>query len=68
MTMNEEWISAKQAAELSGYNEEYVRRLLRTGKIKGRKFVTVWQVHRPSFMSYLEASEESEDKRRSPRD
>ena len=66
--MNEEWISVKQAAELSGYNEEYVRRLLRTGKVGGRKFVTVWQVNQHSLMSYLEASEESQDQRRSPRD
>ena len=66
--MNEEWISVKEAAELSGYNEEYVRRLLRTGKLAGRKFASVWQVHHPSLKSYLEVSEESEDQRRSPRD
>ncbi|GAB4577531.1 MAG: hypothetical protein Fur0022_02620 [Anaerolineales bacterium] len=59
----ENWITTKEASELTGYNEEYIRRLLRFQKIRGQKFGTTWQVDRTSLLDYLQETE-----RRGPRD
>ncbi len=62
-----EWITVSQAAKLSGYNEEYIRRLLRDGTIVGRKFGIVWQVKHSSLNTYLKQAQGSEDKRHGPK-
>lgn len=68
MTNNGDWITVSDAAKISGYNEEHVRRLLRDGSIVGRKFGIVWQVKRSSFMLYLSKAQSSEDRRHGPKD
>lgn len=67
MTNTDEWITVSQAAELSGYNEEHIRRLLREGLIVGRKFGIVWQVKRSSVVDYLRNAQGSEDRRHGPK-
>ncbi len=64
MAKPDEWITTKEASELSGYHPEHMRRLIREGLVKARKFGIVWQVHRASLLAYLRAAEQSEDKRR----
>jgi excisionase family DNA binding protein len=49
----EDWITTSEAAQHSGYNAEYIRRLMRNGKLVSRKFGTVWQVSRQSLQAYL---------------
>ena len=68
MTNNDEWITVSQAAKLTGYNEEHIRRLLRDGSISGRKFGIVWQVKRSSVTTYLAKAQISEDRRHGPKD
>ena len=51
--MDDNWISVEEAAKISGYHPEHIRRLIRGGKVKGRKFSIVWQVDRASFDAYL---------------
>lgn len=48
-----EWITTREAAQLSGYHVERVRELLREGKVLGEKFGTVWQVNKTSMLDYL---------------
>ncbi len=67
MTNNSEWITVSDAAELSGYNEEHIRRLLRDGLISGRKFGIVWQVKRSALNTYLQKAQSSDDKRHGPK-
>jgi hypothetical protein len=67
MNNNGEWITVGQAAELSGYNQEHIRRLLREGLVTGRKFGIVWQVNYLSMMAYLSEANESADKRHGPK-
>ena len=50
--MAEEWLTVQQAAELSGYHPNYIRQIIRTGKVKARKFATVWQVSRTELIAY----------------
>lgn len=64
--MDDEWITTPEAAEQSGYHPEYIRKLMREGKIEGRKFGIVWQVNRQSLIAYLESMEEI-GKRRGPK-
>ena len=66
-TMADEWLTVEEAARLSGYSIQYVRRLLRLGKIESRKFAIVWQVSKSALLVYVRESKKSEDKRRGPR-
>ena len=67
ITVAEDWITTTEAAELTGYHPEYLRELIRTGKITGRKFGIVWQVSKQSLLTYLKAAERSNDKRQGPK-
>lgn len=53
MIMGDEWLTVNEAAKESGYNPEYIRELIRQGKIKARKISIVWLVDRKSFLEYL---------------
>ena len=65
--MSDEWISVSEAAKLSGYHPEYLRRLFRDGEIEARKFSIVWQVRRKSLFDYIENAKSKEDKRFTPK-
>jgi hypothetical protein len=58
-----EWISVSEAAQLSGYDADYIRKLIRSGKVKARKIITVWQVDRVSLVTYVRKSEKLGGKR-----
>ncbi len=61
--MADEWITVREAARLSGYHIEHIRRLTRTGEVKARKFATVWQVNRKSLLAYLTRVKELGERR-----
>lgn len=61
-----EWITTNETVELSGYNAEYIRRLVRRNKIKAQKFGSVWQIDKSSLLNYMQESEHSTDGRRGP--
>jgi excisionase family DNA binding protein len=67
MATNGEWLDVNEAAELSGYHPEYIRRLIRDGEIEAKKFSIVWQVKRISLLDYLENAKSKTDKRYSPK-
>jgi excisionase family DNA binding protein len=63
----EDWITTREAVEISGYHPVYLYELLRSKKIKARKFGPVWQVSRSELYTFIKAAERSEDKRRGAR-
>ncbi|MCB8940396.1 MAG: helix-turn-helix domain-containing protein [Ardenticatenaceae bacterium] len=65
--MEEEWITTAEAAELSGYHVNHIRRLIRLEEIEARKFGPIWQVSNASFRLYLENARQSDDKRWGPK-
>ncbi len=67
MTDDRDYITVSEAGQLSGYNEEHIRRLLREGLITGRKFGIVWQVQKSSLSAYLAKAQSSEDQRHGPK-
>lgn len=61
--MIEDWITTEEAARLSGYHQEHIRRLIRSRELKGRKFLIVWQVSRSSLKAYLQKQERKGERR-----
>jgi Helix-turn-helix domain len=61
--MADDWISVQDAVKLSGYHTESIRELVRDGKIKGRKVITVWLVSRISLQAYLRGQAKRGEKR-----
>lgn len=53
-----DYVTSEDAAAASGYHVNYIRRLLRQGKLKGRKFGNVWFIERASLQDYLRVVEE----------
>ena len=62
-----EWLSAKEAADVSGYHLETIRRLVREGKITAEKFTFVWMISRSSILEYLDQANSSNDARSGPK-
>jgi excisionase family DNA binding protein len=58
-----EWLTVNEAAKLSGYDPEHIRRLVREGKIKARKFSIVWMVDRESLLAYTTKAQGMGEKR-----
>ncbi|MBI3788749.1 MAG: helix-turn-helix domain-containing protein [Ignavibacteriales bacterium] len=58
-----DWITIEEAAQLSNYHPDYIRKRVRTGRIKGRKVVIVWLVNRTSLMAYLREQEKRGERR-----
>jgi len=46
------WLSVAEAAQLTGYNEEYIRQLARTGAIEAQKLVRSTLILRSSLLAY----------------
>jgi excisionase family DNA binding protein len=59
-------ISVKAAAEYSGYSPQYLRRLLRLGKLDGLKLGQLWLIEMVSLEAYLVQAGNSEDHRFGP--
>ncbi len=64
------FINIARAVELTGYSDQYLRRLARRGAFHAIKFYHVWMVDSDSLHDYLNrANHLSEgDKRHGPRD
>lgn len=48
-----DWITTEEAAQISGYHVNYIRRLMRGNKIAGRKAGTMWWVDSEGLREYL---------------
>ena len=66
-TVLDGYLSVQDAAEYSGYNVQYLRRLVQAGTIAGRKIGQVWLVQLASLDTYLKSVQRSEDRRFGPR-
>jgi excisionase family DNA binding protein len=52
-TMTENYIDTREAAQLSGYTEQYMRKLVRLGRIQGKKIRRDWLLDRDSLKKFL---------------
>jgi excisionase family DNA binding protein len=60
-------ISVQVAASYSGYSTQYLRRLLRTGKLEGIKIGQLWLVDKGAFDFYIEQAQDATDQRFGPK-
>jgi excisionase family DNA binding protein len=49
-----DWITTKEAAGLTGYSVQYIRRLVRQGRVVAKKWLRDWAVSRQSLLDYKE--------------
>lgn len=61
-----QWITTQEAAELTGYSAEYIRRLLRLGRLERKKWGNQWMVSREALLEYKAQMEDLGNARFSP--
>jgi len=61
-----DYITVRTAAEISGYNQQYLRRLLRDNTFRSRKLGQLWLIDRDQFIEYVFNARKSRDKRKGP--
>jgi len=49
----EAWLTTFEAARMSGYELDYIRKLIRAGKIARSKWGQSWLVHPKSLLQFL---------------
>ena len=62
----DEWFDVNEAAKLSGYHPEHIRRLVRQGAITAKKFSIVWMVSSNSLLAYMKSQEKVPPKDQKP--
>jgi hypothetical protein len=60
-------ISVKGAAFHSGYNMQYLRRMLRSGVLGGVKIGQIWLIEMDALETYLNRAENTYDRRWGPK-
>jgi len=58
-----DYITVKTASEISGYNQQYLRRLLRGNILRSKRLGQAWLVDREHFMEYVATAINSADNR-----
>ena len=66
-TLFDNHLSVTVAAEYSGYSEQYLRRLLRTGRLSCTKLGQTWLIEFESLKNHLSRIEGVKDRRFGPR-
>ncbi len=61
------YVSVKAASEYSGYSQQYLRRLLRLGKLAGSKLGQLWLIETEAFEVFLALAVSVEDQRFGPK-
>ena len=59
----EDWLTTYEAVRISGYELDYIRKLVRARKIVGRKWGQSWQVSRKSLLEFLNTRMQQGEKR-----
>ena len=60
-------ITVQAAAEVTGYNIQYLRRMLRSGALKGCKIGQMWLIEMDALETYLKRVKNTSDRRCGPR-
>lgn len=61
-----EFITVRTAADISGYNQQYLRRLLRESTFRSKRIGQLWLIDRDCFIEYLQTAKRTRDKRFGP--
>ena len=61
-----DFITVRTAAEIGGYNSQYLRRLLREKTLRSKRIGQLWLIDRDNFIESLDKAKKSTDKRFGP--
>ncbi len=63
---NKNWISLKEASEISGYTPDYLGQLIRKGKLPGKQVVSriAWLTIKEAILEYKKKEKETREKKR----
>ena len=61
--MAEDRSTTGEAARLTGYHVNYIRRLIKAGRVRGKKWGRDWQVSRGSLLAHVRKVEKLGAKR-----
>ena len=61
-------VTVKQAAEQTGYNAEYIRRLVRQGRIEAELLGTVYLIKVSSLQAYVDEMKARDNARAGPKE
>lgn len=53
-----DWINTQEAAELTGYSVQYIRRLMRQGRVVAKKWLRDWVISKQSLLEYKKTMDE----------
>ena len=59
----EDWLTTYEAVQISGYELDYIRKLVRAKKITSRKWGQSWQVSRKSLQEFIKSKKQQGEKR-----
>jgi excisionase family DNA binding protein len=64
-----DWISVSEAAEITGYHPEHLRRLIRQGKLQAVRKGTMFWLDRSELSNFMQEAQESRtvDQRHGPK-
>ena len=60
-------ITVQEAAEITGYNVQYLRRILRAGRLDAMKIGQIWLIDLASLQDYFSSAISSNDMRFGPK-
>jgi excisionase family DNA binding protein len=60
-------ITVQAAADVTGYNIQYLRRILRSGALRGIKIGQMWLIEMEALETYLQRVEITSDRRYGPK-
>ena len=50
-----DWLTTKEAAELTGYTTDHIRKMASAGKLKAQRWGRDWQIERRSLLAHVKA-------------
>lgn len=62
-----QFITTREGEELTGFTKEHIARLVRAGKVVGKRFGQAWQVDKESLLEYTKQAQRNNDGRYGPR-
>ena len=58
-----DFVTVQEASRISGYSQQYIRRLLRKEILGGIKIGNIWLLNLTQFQVFLQAAEQALDQR-----
>lgn len=64
----EDFLTIEEAVRLTGYTDQYLRRMANEGRVRAIKRGHFWLLERTSLTAYLRAAHQTSDRRFGPRE